>query len=102
MSETMTVRVPEQLRTEAEILVKEGYFRSLSDVIVSGLRREIVETGPAKATLALRESNRKMWDEYRKKAKGDEEKAWSLYFNDLKKIEKKYTKIFKVLKPGQE
>ena len=89
-SGVVAVRVPAKLRSEAERLVKEGYFRSLSEVIVSGLRREIIEHGPSKATLLLRKQDKKMWAEYMKKAGGDNDKAIDLYLEDLREIEKKF------------
>lgn len=89
-SAVVAVRVPAGLKSEAERLVKAGYFRSLSEVIVSGLRREVIECGPSKATLLLRKQNERMWAEYMRKANGDYDRAVGLYLGDLDRLAEKH------------
>ena len=90
-----TVRVPVKLKEEAEKLVKQGYFKNLSDILVTGLRDQIQTYKPSKAVLESREAKKAVWDYYLKKAKGDTKLAVELHFKDIKKGEAEEPEFFK-------
>lgn len=41
MDKITSVRIPQALRDEAELLVESGRYKNISDVLVAGLRREL-------------------------------------------------------------
>ena len=80
---TTSVRVPIRIKEEAEALIKEGYFKNLSEFIVSGMRKELTEYSPSKAVRDIREFRHRTWQNFLKEANGDYKKAAKLYDNAI-------------------
>lgn len=91
-----TVRVPSKLKQDAEEIIKEGYFKNFSDILVAGLRQQVQTYKPSNAVLEGRAARKAVWDYYLKKAKGNAELASKLEFADGKKIEEAEPEFFKL------
>ena len=88
-----TVRLPKKLKQQAEYLVKKGYFKNLSDALITGLRREVRECMTLES---VKNAKEQVWQEYLSKAGGDPEKASKLYLEDAKKYQKEHPEFFKL------
>ena len=93
---SVTVRVPSQLKSEGQKLVNEGYFKNLSEFFIFGAHQAVQTYHPSKAVMEAREAKAALSGKYLKKAKGDEEKAMHLLFEDINKDEEEYFKTHKV------
>lgn len=83
----VTVRLPRKLKEDIDLVVREGDFKNVSDLLLSGARKEVETYKPTHATLLVRKARKEIWEGYLKKAKGNSKKAADLYFADLKKLE---------------
>ena len=83
-----TVRLPAQVKKEAEQLVKKGFFKNFSDVVLAGLRLEIYGH-------QIRDAREKVWRDYLSQAGGDSEKAAKLYLKEAKEYQKKHPELFR-------
>lgn len=90
MANTVTVRIPVKLREEADALVQKGYYKNLSDLILSCLRIEVHKK--VDAVKMIRDLRDKETKKYIKKAGGDPKKGFDLFFNDLMKFQEEEIK----------
>ena len=93
--EVTSVLLPRKLKEEIKEVVEAGYFKNVSDLLVTGARHEIDKYKPSRATLLSRAAKKKVDEYYLKKAKGNRKKAVDLMFKDFKKYEKENADFFK-------
>ena len=89
-----SVLLPSKLKQEIKEVVNEGYFKNVSDLLVTGARYEVDKYKPSRATLLSRAAKKKADEYYLKKAKGNRKKAADLMFEDIKKYEKEDSDFF--------
>lgn len=85
---TTTVRVPLKLKQAADRLVSVGYYKNFSDVVVSGLRHEVLGERLTFAVREAREAKKAVWEEELRKAGGDPKKAIKLMGKEDEKMYK--------------
>ncbi len=90
-SVTVCVKFPPELKKAAQQIVEKGQFKSLSELITSGTRKEVERYGPEHAADEVHKIRTQMWNEYLQKANGNESKAVKLFAEDIKELEKKST-----------
>ncbi len=81
-----TVRIPVKLKEYADKLVEEGYYKNFSDLVISGLRREVFENNMTLAVKKAREAKKAVWEEALKKARGDPDKAIKIMQKEAEKL----------------
>ena len=84
-----TVRVPIKLKEQAEDLIKQGYFKNLSDLLVTGLRDQIQTYSPNFTALVVRKIRKDWEEELMAKAKGNKKKAFDLFRKEIEEESKK-------------
>ena len=90
-----SIVLPRKLKEEIKEIVKAGYFKNVSDLLVTGARHEVDKYQPSRATLISRAAKKKVDEYYLKKAKGSRKKAADLMFEDFKKYEKEDPNFFR-------
>jgi len=87
------VRLPARLKKEAEKLVRKGYYKSVSELIVSSLRNEIMNFKKTAKALKdieeVRKAREEVLTDFMRKAGGDTNKALKLMQEEAEKIYKK-------------
>lgn len=81
----VTVRLPRKLKEDVDLVVKEGNFKNVSDLVVASVRKEVETYKPSRATLLVRKARKEIWEDYLKRANGDINKAIKLHHEDGKK-----------------
>lgn len=84
-----TVRIPSAVKQEALQLVECGYYKNLSDFVISAMRDELKEHKVSSSVRDVRLARKKIWAEYLKKAGGDVDKALDIMHEEG---EKEYAK----------
>ena len=86
---TTSVRMPIILKKEAVKLINKGYYKNLSELMITALRDEIKECkGLTRDVHHIRKIKQQVWNDYLEKAKGNPKKAAKLmYEEDLKSYE---------------
>lgn len=80
----ITVRTPEKLKKEAEDLVEQGYFKNVSEIMVTGMRKTVQEYSKSRAVNEVRKFRDEQTKKALKQAGGDKKKAAEIIFNQIK------------------
>ncbi|MFH0986884.1 MAG: hypothetical protein V1911_02420 [Candidatus Micrarchaeota archaeon] len=81
-------RMPSRLESEVEKLVDRGYYKSKTELYISGIRREVTEAKQMSSSVReVRKIRAEIWEDCLKRAGGDKKKAVNLMIEDAEKID---------------
>ena len=86
VSVSTSIRVPKELLGDARKAVENGYYTSVNELIVAGLRREVYKFEESRVAREVREFREQMWEKMLKKAGGDSRKAADFYVDEIRKF----------------
>ncbi|MFH0986949.1 MAG: hypothetical protein V1911_02760 [Candidatus Micrarchaeota archaeon] len=80
-------RMPGKLESEVEKLVDKGYYKSKTELYISGIRREVTEAKQMSSSVKdVRKIRAEIWEDCFERAKGSRKKAVNLMIEDAEKI----------------
>jgi Arc/MetJ-type ribon-helix-helix transcriptional regulator len=83
-------RMPMKLEREVEMLVSRGFYKSKSELYITGIRKEVVEAKKISSSVVdARKARQEMWKELMRRAGGDFDRAFGLMKKDA---EEEYAK----------
>ncbi|MFH0987066.1 MAG: ribbon-helix-helix domain-containing protein [Candidatus Micrarchaeota archaeon] len=83
------VKLPPQLKKQADGLVRKGYFKTISELMTASLREKIEDYRKPDPVKTARAAKKAVWEEYMKKGNGDPELATTIM---MKEAEEEYKK----------